>query len=223
MEDPPDLRPLFPLPNIVLFPKTLLPLQVYEPRYRVMTAEALEGAQAICVALLKPGWEADYYGSPEVYSVGCVGKIVQHQLLPDGRYHLTLHGEEKVHIGACVQETPYRIVRVRSRRDDETWVSGGEVAQEAADLVRLFRRVHEGHASSLALAEMFGAHMGPEAVLNTIAMHLNVEPDVKERLLETDSLGVRYRSVLQILRKATTTQERINRVRHLYPRDKRVN
>ena len=188
-----------------------------------MTAEALEGDQAICVALLKPGWEADYYGSPEVYPVGCVGRIVQHQLLADGRYNLTLHGEEKVSIEECLQESPYRIVRVRPVQDDESWLQGKTVAQDATALVRLFRQVHEGHESSLVLAEIFGAHMGPEAVLNTIAMHLNVEPDVKERLLEAESLDGRYRSVLQILQSATTTQERIDRVRHLYPRDKRSN
>ncbi len=188
-----------------------------------MTAEALAGDQAICVALLKPGWENDYYGSPEVYPVGCVGRIVQHQMLPDGRYNLTLHGEGKVSIEEYMQASPYRIVRVRQVEDDESWLKGETVAQDAAALVHLFRQVHEGHDSSLVLAEIFGAHMGPEAVLNTIAMHLNVEPDVKEGLLEAESLEARYRSVLQILQKATTTQERIDRVRHLYPRDKRTN
>ena len=86
----PDVTPLFPLPDVVFFPKTLLPLHVYEPRYRALAAEALEQGRAICTALLKPGWEADYYGSPEVYPVGCVGRIVHHQKLPDGRYNITL-------------------------------------------------------------------------------------------------------------------------------------
>ena len=58
--------PLFPLPDVVFFPKTLLPLHVYEPRYRTLASDALERDQAICTALLRPGWEADYYGSPEV-------------------------------------------------------------------------------------------------------------------------------------------------------------
>ena len=223
MTDSPDLKPLFPLPNLVLFPKTILPLHVFEPRYRTMTADALAGDQGICVALLKPGWESDYYGSPEVYPVGCVGRIVQHQLLPDGRYNLTLHGEQKVSIEEYLQEAPYRIVRVRPVEDDESWLEGETVARDAAALVRMFRRVHEGHDSSLVLAEIFGAHMGPEAILNTIAMHLNVEPDVKERLLEAESLDARYKSVLHILESATTTQEWIDRVRHLYPRDKRTN
>jgi Lon protease-like protein len=218
-----DGTPLFPLPDVVFFPKTLLPLHVYEPRYRTLASEALERDQAICTALLKPGWEADYYGSPEVYPVGCVGKIVQHQELPDGRFNITLQGETKVRIESSVRLKPYRIVRVSPVEEDLAWAQGERAAQEAGELIRLFRQVHEGQEPSLILAEMFGQHMSPESILNTVAMHLNGEPELKEELLELDSLEKRYRSVLQILRNATTVQERIERVRHLYPRDKRSN
>jgi Lon protease-like protein len=215
--------PLFPLPDVVFFPKTLLPLHVYEPRYRTLASEALERDQAICTALLRPGWEADYYGSPEVYPVGCIGRIVQHTKLPDGRYNITLQGEGKVRIEEHVRVEPYRIVRVQPAQDDDAWTRGDNVAQEAVELVRLFRQVHEGQGPSLLLAETFGQNLSPESILNTVAMHLNVEPDMKERLLEMGSLEARYHSVLEILRNATTTQERIERVRHLYPRDKRIN
>jgi len=215
--------PLFPLPDVVFFPKTLLPLHVYEPRYRTLASEALERDQAICTALLRPGWEADYYGSPEVYPVGCIGRIVQHTKLPDGRYNITLQGEGKVRIEEQVRVEPYRIVRVQPIQDDDAWTLRDNVAQEAIELVRLFRQVHEGQGPSLLLAETFGQNMSPESILNTVAMHLNVEPDMKERLLEMESLEARYHSVLEILRNATTTQERIERVRHLYPRDKRIN
>jgi Lon protease-like protein len=215
--------PLFPLPDVVFFPKTLLPLHVYEPRYRTLASEALERDQAICTALLRPGWEADYYGSPEVYPVGCIGRIVQHTKLPDGRYNITLQGEGKVRIEEQVRVEPYRIVRVQPIQDDDAWTLRDNVAQEAIELVRLFRQVHEGQGPSLLLGETFGQNMSPESILNTVAMHLNVEPDMKERLLEMESLEARYHSVLEILRNATTTQERIERVRHLYPRDKRIN
>ena len=207
----------------MFFPRTLLPLHVFEPRYQTLASEALRENQPICVALLKPGWEEDYYGTPEVYPVGCVGKIVQHQKLADGRYNLTLHGETKVRIVECVRDDPYRVVRVRPIQDDSSWAEGSGAPQEIVDLIRLFRQVHQGDAAGLALSEMFGQHMSPESVLNTVAMHLDVEPDIKERLLEVDSLDVRYRTVLHILKNATTTQERIERVRHLFPRDRRIN
>jgi len=215
--------PLFPLPDVVFFPKTLLPLHVYEARYRALASEAIERDQAICTALLRPGWETDYYGSPEVYPVGCVGRIIQHAKLPDGRYNITLQGEAKVRIEEHVRLEPYRLVRIQPIQDDDSWTRGDNVAQEAVDLVRLFRQVHEGQEPSLLLAESFGQNMSPESILNTVAMHLNVEPDMKEKLLEMDRLEARYHSVLEILRNATKTQERIERVRHLYPRDKRIN
>jgi len=221
--DSSNVTPLFPLPDVVFFPKTLLPLHVYEPRYRALASEALEQDRIICTALLKPGWESDYYGSPEVYPVGCVGKIVQHQKLPDGRYNITLDGIAKVRIESSVRLTPYRLVRVSPVEDDSTWALGENAAEEAAELVRLFQQVHEGQAPSILLAEMFGQNMTPESILNTVALHLNAEPEVKEQLLEMDSLDLRYQTLVQILRNATKTQERIERVRHLYPRDKRIN
>jgi Lon protease-like protein len=218
-----DVTPLFPLPDVVFFPKTLLPLHVYEPRYRALASEALEQDRIICTALLKPGWESDYYGSPEVYPVGCLGKIVQHQKLPDGRYNITLDGIAKVSIESSVRLEPYRLVRVKPMEDDSTWARGQGAMEEAAELMQLFREVHEGQAPSALLAEMLGQKMTPESILNTVALNLNAEPEVKEQLLELDSLTQRYQAVLQILRNATKTQERIERVRHLYPRDKRIN
>jgi len=221
--DSSNVTPLFPLPDVVFFPKTLLPLHVYEPRYRALASEALEQDRIICTALLKPGWESDYYGSPEVYPVGCVGKIVHHQKLPDGRYNITLDGIGKVRIESSVRLTPYRLVRVTPVEDDSAWARGDKALEEAAELVRLFQQVHEGQAPSILLAEMFGQNMSPESILNTVALHLNAEPELKEQLLEMDSLDLRYQTLVQILRNATKTQERIERVRHLYPRDKRIN
>jgi len=221
--DSSDVTPLFPLPDVVFFPKTLLPLHVYEPRYRALASDALEQDRAICTALLKPGWESDYYGSPEVYPVGCVGKIVQHQKLPDGRFNIMLDGIAKVRIESSVRLEPYRLVRVRPVEDDSSWARGESATKEAAELVRLFRQVHEGQSPAILLAEAFGQDLNPESVLNTVALHLNAEPELKEQLLEMDRLDLRYQAVLQILRNATKTQERIERVRHLYPRDKRIN
>ena len=82
----PPLLPLFPLPNVVLFPRMPLALHVFEPRYRAMVSDALESHRAIGMVLLKPGWEADYEGRPPVYPVGCAGLIERCEKLADGRY-----------------------------------------------------------------------------------------------------------------------------------------
>ena len=71
----PSEVPIFPLPNVVLFPSALLPLHIFEPRYRAMVVDALEGERLIGMVMLQPGWEADYDRAPRVYRVGCAGFI----------------------------------------------------------------------------------------------------------------------------------------------------
>src|SRR5580765_8502459 len=84
--------PLFPLPNVVLFPRAVLPLHVFEERYKAMTAQALSGDRRIAMALLKPGWEKSYYSRPAIEPVVCVGTILTHEKLPDGKYNFFLQG-----------------------------------------------------------------------------------------------------------------------------------
>ena len=223
MADSYDLQPLFPLPNVVLFPKAILALHVFEPRYRMMMAEVLKGGQTICMALLKPGWESDYEGAPPVHEVACVGRVVQHQHLPDDRYNITLHGEIKVAVETTEQVKPFRVARVRPVTEDLAWVEGPRIEEQVDDLLSLFRRVNQGQGAAIELAQVFGAHMSPEAILNTVAMNLNVEPIVKQRLLDMEQTELRYRAVIEYLRDSATTQDVINRVRHLYPQDRRQN
>src|SRR2546423_14471186 len=83
---------LFPLPNLVLFPHVIQPLHIFEPRYRQMTADALDGDGLIALAMLQPNWEKDYEGKPALYPVACLGKIIADQRLEDGRYNLLLRG-----------------------------------------------------------------------------------------------------------------------------------
>jgi Lon protease-like protein len=86
----PSIIPLFPLPNVVLFPNVVLPLHIFEARYREMTADALKGDRIIGMVLLRPGWEGSYEGRPPIYDVGCAGVITHAEKLEDGRYNLVL-------------------------------------------------------------------------------------------------------------------------------------
>ena len=94
----PATIPIFPLPNVVLFPNVFLPLHIFEPRYRAMVADALAGDRIIGMVLLQPGFEADYEGRPPVYPVGCAGVITHSEPLPDGRFNIVLRGLEKFRI-----------------------------------------------------------------------------------------------------------------------------
>ncbi len=188
-----------------------------------MMDEVLKGGQSICLALLKPGWEADYYGSPELHPVGCVGKIVQHQVLADGRYNLTLHGEYKVAIESFERDHPFRIARVRRLDEDNAWGEREATLEQSRELLEMFKRFNAGQGAALDLAEIFGAHMGGDAILNTIAMYLNVEAAVKQHLLEMESTELRYRAVHQVLADATATQDLLDQARHRFPQDRRQN
>src|SRR5438128_6600054 len=103
-----DLLPLFPLPNVVLFPNVFLPLHVFEPRYRDMVADALAGDRLIGMVLLKPGWQQDYEGRPPVYPIGCSGVMTHAERLADGRYNIVLRGVERFRIVREEHSRSYR-------------------------------------------------------------------------------------------------------------------
>jgi len=100
--------PIFPLPGVVLFPRTVLPLHIFEPRYREMTKDALEGDRLIAMALLKPGWEGQYQGAPPLFGIVGVGSILQDERLGDGRYNLMLQGICRARIGGEIPGRAYR-------------------------------------------------------------------------------------------------------------------
>ena len=138
-----DLLPLFPLPNVVLFPNVFLPLHIFEPRYREMVADALAGDRLIGMVLLRPGWEHDYEGRPPVYPIGCSGVITHVERLPDGRYNIVLRGLERFRIveedhdaqlpprddRAAASSAPLR--RRRPRRDPAPAVEARSAARAA--------------------------------------------------------------------------------------------
>ena len=109
--------PLFPLATVVFFPNTLLPLHVFEPRYRQMVKDIIDGERIIGMVLLKPGWEKSYEGNPEIYSVAGMGRIVNSEPLDDGRFNIVLYGLKRVKIIDIVKDIPYRLARVEILED----------------------------------------------------------------------------------------------------------
>jgi uncharacterized protein len=100
--------PLFPLPNVVLFPRAVLPLHIFEERYKTMTADALAGSSQVAMALLKAGWEKHYYQKPAIDPVVCVGEILSWERLPDGKYNFLLQGKFRARIIHELDGLPYR-------------------------------------------------------------------------------------------------------------------
>lgn len=101
--------PIFPLPNTVLLPRAVLPLHLFEPRYRDMADDVLPGARLVAMALLEPGYEEHYYTHiAAVHPVLCVGYVVRYERLPDRRCNLLLQGVTRAAIVREDQERSYR-------------------------------------------------------------------------------------------------------------------
>ena len=189
-----DLLPLFPLPNVVLFPNVFLPLHIFEPRYRAMTADALASDRLIGMVLLRPGWERDYEGRPPIYPIGCSGVITHVERLPDGRYNLVLRGLDRFRIVEEDSELAYRraIVEAASERP----LSGDDrhvVHEFRAKLETILAR----HVR--AVEAKIPAAMPDEDLINALAQYLDLEPLEKQALLEEPGIRTRAASLVELL------------------------
>src|SRR3954463_15099113 len=141
----PAAIPIFPLPNVVLFPNVFLPLHIFEPRYRDMVGDALEGDRIIGMALLQPGYEKTYEGRPPVYAVGCAGVITHAERLADGRYNIVLRGIEKFRITGEEPGKPYRLAQVESVGEPPAEALRSEMLGARRRLEALLVPQPEGH------------------------------------------------------------------------------
>jgi Lon protease-like protein len=138
--DAPDLSsvPLFPLPGVVLFPRAVLPLHIFEERYKAMTADALRGDRLIAMALLRPGWERSYHAKPAIEPVVCVGRVLSHERLPDGKYNFLLQGHARARVvREHESQTPYRVAELEPVVETEP--AAADLERERERLARLFR------------------------------------------------------------------------------------
>ena len=190
-----DLLPIFPLPNVVLFPNVFLPLHIFEPRYREMVADALAGDRLIGMVLLRPGWEQDYDGRPAVYPIGSSGVITHAEKQADGRYNLVLRGLERFRIVEEDHSRSYRCAVVEPLRE-----SG--LTPEDRDSIRSQRSKLEALLSPAV--EKSGADrrttaMSDEDLVNALAQYLALEPLEKQALLELQGLRLRAESLVELL------------------------
>src|SRR3954467_2900448 len=102
------LLPLFPLPDLVFFPNTRLPLHVFEPRYRQMVTDALDTDKRFGIHFLRPGWQNDYYGTPAIHLLGTIGTIEQAVPLEDGKFNILVRGDGRFRVLDEVSNVPYR-------------------------------------------------------------------------------------------------------------------
>jgi Lon protease-like protein len=188
---------LFPLPNLVMFPQVMQPLHIFEPRYRQMTAEALDSDRLMAVVLLRPGWEANYAGQPDLYPVACLGRIVAEQRLDDGRFNILLRGLGRIRLLEEIPtDKPYRSARVEILSD--TRVPPAEVDRRLRR--QLARRVpawFEGQDTVLGQFRKLLKSNQPLGVLcDILAFALPLDVEKKQFLLEVQDVELRARQLL---------------------------
>lgn len=189
--------PIFPLPNVVFFPHTLLPLHIFEPRYRKMLANCLAGERRLAVVLLRPGWEADYYGRPAVHSVAGAGEIIQSEILPDGRSNIVLQGLGRIVIeGEVPSPNPYRIARASWL--DDVYPSGGE--EDLAPHTERLRQICGQLLSTLpqpvpGFLELLTDHDRPGVFVDRVSSLVVNEMEARQRLLELNDVERRMMEV----------------------------
>ena len=196
-----DLLPLFPLPNVVLFPNVFLPLHIFEPRYREMVADAVKSDRMIGMVLLCPGWQGDYEGRPRVYPIGCSGVITHVDPLPDGRYNLVLRGVERFRILEEDDRLSYRRASIEPL--PESTCRGEDLAAVRNQRAKLDALL--APAIQRSLADIPGGEpkipkaMADEDLVNALAQYLDFEPLEKQALLEQRSLRSRAESLVELL------------------------
>ena len=189
-----DLLPLFPLPNVVLFPNVFLPLHIFEPRYRAMMADALAGDRMIGMVLLRPGWERDYEGRPPVFAIGCSGVITHVEQLPDGRYNLVLRGLDRFRIVHEDDELSYRRAIVEAAPERPLAGADRQAVHESRSKLESILTRHVRSADTRVPAAM-----PDDDLVNALAQYLDLEPLEKQALLEEPSLPLRAASLVELL------------------------
>ena len=176
--------PIFPLPDFTLFPHTMLPLHIFEARYRAMITDCLARDKRLAVVGLKPGYEAGYEGKPAVYPVSGVGRIVQWERLPSGRYNLLLRGEGRVRIDRELPtDTLYRMVAATPLR--ETGAEGAAVPALAGRVKARCQQILSavGRSGEDLQTVMEGLDQ-PAEICDQVASALIPTPTTRQALLE---------------------------------------
>ncbi len=194
--------PLFPLPSVVLYPRIVQPLHIFEPRYRQMLAEVLDSHGKIALALLKPGFESRYHDSPEIHAVVSVGTLVTYRTREDGSSDVVLLGECRARVVEEMEGKMYRrasLVRLQERQP--------HAVQQRENLRgRLGRWLRyavdglEGKKDSLArLQHSFKKESDVGFLVDFLVYHFLEETEVRQEMLEELDVSRRAETLLERL------------------------
>lgn len=190
--------PVFPLPDLVVFPGAEVPLHFFEPRYRALAEDAVASNGLVATVQLEPGWQSDYYGTPKIRDVGTLGRIVAHRTRPDGTHDVVFRGLSRGRLEELgASERGYRCARVQPLSDigiDRVAASSlATLVACAQSLAAIVRKRHPDF--SLGVEHL----RSPADLVDALAHRVVTVPEERQRLLETLDVRVRVARLVEIV------------------------
>jgi Lon protease-like protein len=205
-QDPPDHPkfpasiPVFPLPNLVFFPGTVVPLHIFEPRYLEMINDVMAGDGILAMTLLKAGWE-EQGSDPAMHAIGCAGRLLDVDRLPEGRFNVRLAGLGRVRMEELENKKLYRSAQVNLLPEilpDNDSEQASTARKELLGAYGLLVAEVTGR-QSLGLEGAQAATL--HSLVNTLCAHLDMPSRIKQELLEVDDVMERGLAVTKVLRR----------------------
>lgn len=192
--------PLFPLDITALLPQQVLPMHIFEPRYRQMIEHALDRSGQIAVGVFEgQAWKTQYHGRPPVRPYVCIGQIMQHEKLHDGRYNLLVQGICRARI---IKERPpskdrlYREVYLEPVGSEASLVDGlGEVRSKIESMLT-GTPLKQLTAADVILEYLRNEEIPTHALLELITFSIVSEPRVRYALLSEGDIERRAKIIV---------------------------
>lgn len=192
----PKELPVFPLSNAIFFPKTLLPLNIFEPRYKQMTEHALKKDNLI--GMIQSNQKVGENNIPEVYDIGCVGYIEYHSNTPDGRYLINLKGVSRFKVEKEIEtNNMYRTFAVNYDDFENDLNDEEKLELNTLDLIEKTKKLFNKH--QLSTDWKIVEKVEPSQLINSLAMICPFTISEKQRLLETMNIKERNDVLNQII------------------------
>ena len=187
--------PVFPLPETVFFPKTFLPLNIFEDRYKKMLVDSLKNEKTICISLLKPGFENNHEKNPKINLIGCLGRIEIKNDTPTGTYNILLSGLKKVKINEIKSKKEYRVAELEVINE----IYGDENLDLLKEKVfRAFERMSIDNDYP-KIPDEFKELIDFEMAVNFLVSYLPIDIIQKQKLLELDNISLRAKILVQFM------------------------
>ena len=190
----PSIIPIFPLADVVLFPSVFLPLHIFEPRYREMLTDVLNGDRIIGMVLLKGGRD-DIEEPPPVYPIGCAGLVSHAETMQDGRSNIVLRGIQRFRVIEEESDREYRLAHIEPLPEAVSDAGRTEVRHARTRLETLL----VGRLETAGGEAMVPGDIGDEDLVNTLAQYLDFDPVEKQALLERDDIASRSRALIELI------------------------